>query len=84
MASEITAIAPKAGTSTKDGSSYRIIADAYKYRAENAISETLRDKIAVASGYSAADMARMPTDANLGESCGNPLTIAGLKEVSES
>ena len=77
-----TKTAATIATSTKDDSSYKPIVDAYKYRAENAINETLRDKIAAASGYSAADMARIPKDANLGECCGNPLAIAGLKEVS--
>ena len=32
-------------------------------------------------GYSVEDAAAAPEDANLGLGCGNPLTIASLKEV---
>jgi arsenite methyltransferase len=32
-------------------------------------------------GYSAEDLASIPEGSNLGLSCGNPLAIAGLKEV---
>ena len=37
---------------------------------------------AEAFGYSPEDLANIPEGANLGLSCGNPLAIAGLKEVS--
>jgi hypothetical protein len=39
-------------------------------------------KAAAAFGYSPEDLANIPEGANLGLSCGNPLAIAGLKEVS--
>ena len=39
-------------------------------------------KAAEAFGYSPEDLANIPEGANLGLSCGNPLAIAGLKEVS--
>jgi hypothetical protein len=39
-------------------------------------------KAAAAFGYSPEDLASVPEGANLGLSCGNPLAIAGLKEVS--
>lgn len=38
--------------------------------------------VAEAFGYSQADLEGMPEEANLGLSCGNPLAIANLKEVS--
>ena len=38
-------------------------------------------KAAEAFGYSPEDLASIPEGANLGLSCGNPLAIAGLKEV---
>lgn len=38
-------------------------------------------KAAEAFGYSPEDLANIPEGANLGLSCGNPLVIAGLKEV---
>ena len=37
--------------------------------------------IAAAFGYAADDLAALPDGANLGVSCGNPLAVAGLKEV---
>lgn len=39
------------------------------------------EKIAKAFGYSVEDLASLPGGANLGLSCGNPLAVAGLKEV---
>jgi arsenite methyltransferase len=41
-------------------------------------------KAAEAFGYSPEDLANIPEGANLGLSCGNPLAIAGLREVSSS
>ena len=38
-------------------------------------------KVAAAFGYAADDLAALPDGANLGVSCGNPLVVAGLKEV---
>lgn len=39
-------------------------------------------KVALSFGYNPADLSSIPDGANLGVSCGNPLAIAGLKEVS--
>jgi arsenite methyltransferase len=61
---------------------YLQVEDAYGYRSENAINEALSKKIAASLGYNPADMADIPTDANIGEGCGNPLLIASLKKVS--
>jgi len=40
-------------------------------------------KVALSFGYSPDDLAALPEGSNLGVSCGNPLTVAGLKEVSD-
>lgn len=40
------------------------------------------DTIAQAFGYTAEELNSIPSDANLGLSCGNPLAIASLQEVS--
>lgn len=40
------------------------------------------EAVAKSFGYSADELANIPEDANLGLSCGNPLAIASLKEVS--
>ena len=39
-------------------------------------------KAAAAFGYSPEDLASIPEGANLGLSCGNPLALAALKEVT--
>lgn len=38
-------------------------------------------KVALSFGYSAEELSAIPEGANLGVSCGNPLALAGLKEV---
>lgn len=38
-------------------------------------------KVALSFGYNPEDLADIPEGANLGVSCGNPLTVASLKEV---
>lgn len=48
---------------------------------DSANTEHIR-KVALSFGYNPADLASVPDGANLGVSCGNPLAIAGLKEVS--
>jgi arsenite methyltransferase len=40
------------------------------------------DTIAQAFGYSEEDLRSIPSDANLGVSCGNPLAVATLREAS--
>ena len=39
------------------------------------------DRVAKAFGYTAEELSRIPADANLGLSCGNPLAIDGIREV---
>lgn len=39
-------------------------------------------KVATAFGYTAEELTKIPEDANLGLSCGNPLALANLSEVS--
>lgn len=41
------------------------------------------EAVAKSFGYSADELINTPQDANLGLSCGNPLAIATLKEVSQ-
>ncbi|KAJ8128129.1 hypothetical protein O1611_g5505 [Lasiodiplodia mahajangana] len=53
---------------------------AYRYRSQNAISDSLRHKIAAALGYKPSDFSGDAGDAHIGEGCGNPLLIANLKE----
>jgi len=40
------------------------------------------DAVAQAFGYTAAELDSIPTDANLGLSCGNPFAMASLRPVS--
>jgi arsenite methyltransferase len=51
-------------------------------REDSVENATHMKKAAAAFGYSPEDLANIPEGANLGLSCGNPLAIAGLKEVS--
>ncbi|KAI5805579.1 S-adenosyl-L-methionine-dependent methyltransferase [Peziza echinospora] len=46
----------------------------------NAASATYNEQVATAFGYTKEDLESIPTDANLGVSCGNPLALAALKE----
>lgn len=39
------------------------------------------ERVASAFGYTAEDLVSIPQNANLGVSCGNPIAMAGLKEV---
>lgn len=57
------------------------VQEAYSFRAQNSISNTLRRKIAAALGYDPSDFNGAVGDANIGEGCGNPLLIASLKKV---
>jgi arsenite methyltransferase len=41
------------------------------------------DRVATAFGYSAEELQSIPDKANLGLSCGNPVSIANLKEVRQ-
>lgn len=60
---------------------YTRIEASYGFRADNKIDPSLRKRIAVSLGYSEEDAVTIPEAANLGEGCGNPLSIACLKEV---
>jgi arsenite methyltransferase len=42
------------------------------------------ERVAQAFGYSKEELDSIPQEANLGLSCGNPLAIANLKEVTLS
>ena len=55
----------------------------YGFRADNKIDPALRQRIAVSLGYSEKDAERIPDTANIGEGCGNPLSIACLKKVDQ-
>jgi arsenite methyltransferase len=41
-------------------------------------------KVALSFGYSLEELKAIPEGSNLGVSCGNPIALAGLKEVSTS
>jgi hypothetical protein len=41
------------------------------------------DSVAKSFGYTKEELSNIPQDANLGLSCGNPLAIATLREVSK-
>lgn len=51
-------------------------------RASTSEEKTAEQNIAQAFGYEAADLSSIPQAANLGVSCGNPLALANLREVS--
>lgn len=40
------------------------------------------ENVARAFGYDAAELRSIPQDANLGVSCGNPVALANIREVS--
>lgn len=43
---------------------------------------TVEENVAEAFGYEASDLSSIPENANLGVSCGNPVALASLREVS--
>lgn len=43
---------------------------------------SVEENVAKAFGYEASELSSIPQDANLGVSCGNPLALANLREVS--
>jgi arsenite methyltransferase len=64
---------------------YNIVQDRYGElagRSSNGEQRKTEQSIAEAFGYLPADLGSIPQDANLGVSCGNPLALANLKEVS--
>lgn len=42
----------------------------------------VEENVARAFGYEASELSSIPSDANLGVSCGNPTALANLREVS--
>lgn len=64
---------------------YSLVLDRYGELADRSSSEEQKrteQSIAQAFGYQAADLSSIPQGANLGVSCGNPLALANLREVS--
>lgn len=62
---------------------YAAVHDRYSALARSSGSNSSQaEKVALSFGYSADELATIPDGANLGVSCGNPLAIAGIKEVS--
>lgn len=51
-------------------------------RSSTSEQKRTEQRIAQAFGYEAADLSSIPQAANLGVSCGNPLALANLREVS--
>jgi arsenite methyltransferase len=51
--------------------------DTQQFRNPNSVE----DSLARAFGYLAEDLVSLPEKANLGVSCGNPVAVAGIKEV---
>jgi len=67
-------------TSTS-GETYKLISDSYAAYAaqQNASTSHANNLVARSFGYSAEDLAAIPSTSNLGVSCGNPLALAHLK-----
>ena len=61
---------------------YNNVSERYGATARADNSAVYSSSVAKAFGYSDAELKSIPADANLGLSCGNPLAIAGLREVS--
>lgn len=59
---------------------YESVQDRYS-RASRGKDNGYGESIAKAFGYSEEELVGIPKEANLGLSCGNPLALAGLREV---
>jgi arsenite methyltransferase len=59
---------------------YQKVQEHYSAAATTASGE-YGNRVAKAFGYTEEELERIPQDANLGLSCGNPIAIAKLKEV---
>ena len=59
---------------------YSHVHDRYSATARSDAAEDHVKNVAQAFGYSAEELASIPSDSNLGLSCGNPLALASLKE----
>lgn len=60
---------------------YNDVQEHYGLAARTSDDNAYGRKVAEAFGYSEAELANTPANANLGLSCGNPLALANLKEV---
>ena len=60
---------------------YSEVTDRYSL-ASRGVPEHYGRSVAKAFGYSEEELASIPKEANLGLSCGNPIAIASIKEVS--
>ncbi len=63
---------------------YTSVHDHYSRLARDTTQETASqsEKVALSFGYSSDELSAIPEGANLGVSCGNPVALAALKEVS--
>lgn len=59
---------------------YEKVQEHYSFAASTPSGE-YGNRVARAFGYTEDELERIPQDANLGLSCGNPLALAKLKEV---
>ena len=62
---------------------YQAVQDHYGSLARAKSSATYGTTVAKAFGYSDDELTSIPKDANLGLSCGNPLALASVREVSD-
>lgn len=60
---------------------YKEVGDHYSSAAKGAEDVKYGQKVAAAFGYSEEELASIPSNSNLGLSCGNPLALAKLNEV---
>jgi arsenite methyltransferase len=59
---------------------YNAVHTRYSATANSSTPNQHASTVARAFGYSAEELASIPSDSNLGLSCGNPLALASLKE----
>jgi arsenite methyltransferase len=59
---------------------YGHVSDRYSATARSNNANDHVKAVAQAFGYSAEELASIPSDSNLGLSCGNPLALASLKD----
>ena len=66
--------------------SYDDVNDHYSRIARERTKENEKhsEKVALSFGYSLEELSDIPEGSNLGVSCGNPIALAGLKEVNIS
>lgn len=64
-----------------DAQIYTRVRDHYSSAAKASEDSGYAQRVAAAFGYTADELASIPTDANLGLSCGNPLALARVREV---